>query len=202
MNTDCPHLESVSLLVDEELPCEDRAHMIEHLDACTACHQEFQDLQRLRSTLTSMAVDPSARQRVFSTLPQTKPAAWLPRNRVSVPWPIAAAILLLLAASGLGNAYLGLRSNPKEQFIQKGLQPARKRSGITSDGTAGSVETIRAPGSSSASNNVAAMPAARSFVVTLETEQQTIRFVTKTDYRPYPVPRIYVRNRFNSSEER
>ena len=202
MNTDCPHLESVSLLVDEELPDEDRAHMIEHLDACKACHQEFLDLQRLRSTLTSMAVDPSARRRVFSALPQPKPAAWLSRKRVSVPWPIAAAILLLLAASGLGNAYLGLRSKPKEQFVQKSLQTAGNNSEITAGDSAGSVQTVRAPGKGSASNNVAAMPAARSFVVTLETEQKTIRFVTQTDYRPYPVPRIYVRNRFNSSEER
>jgi anti-sigma factor RsiW len=202
MNTDCPHLESVSLLVDEELPDEDRAHMIEHLDACKACHQEFLDLQRLRSTLTSMTVDPLARQRVFSTLPQPKPAVWLSRNRISVPWPIAAAILLMLAASGLGNAYLGLRSKPKEQFIQKGLQTAGNNPEITSGGSAGSVQTTRAPGGGSASNNVAAMPAARSFVVTLETEQKTIQFVTPTDYRPYPVPRIYVRDRLNSSEER
>ena len=202
MNTDCPHLESVSLLVDGELPDKDRTHMIEHLDACKACHQEFLDLRRLRSTLTSMAVDPSARQRVFRALPQPRPAARLFRNRVSVPWPIAAAILLLLAASGLGNAYLGLRSQPREQFIQKGLPSAGNDPEIPPGGGAGNMQAMRAPGAGSASTHVSAMPAARSFVITLETEQKTLRFVTQTDYRPYPVPRIYVRNRFNSSEER
>ena len=202
MNTDCPHLESVSLLVDGELPDKDRTHMIEHLDACKACHQEFLDLRRLRSTLTSMAVDPSARQRVFSALPQRKPAAWLYRKRISVPWPIAAAILLLLAASGLCNAYLGLRSKPKEQFIQKSLQTAGNNSEVTSGDSVGSVQPTRAPGQGSASTNLATMRATRSFVVTLETEQKTIRFVTQTNYQPYPIPRIYVRNRFNSSEER
>jgi len=202
MNMDCPHRESVSLLVDGELPDKDRTHMIEHLDACKACHQEFLDLQRLRSTLTSMAVDPSARQRVFRSLPQPKPAVWLSRNRVSVPWPIAAAILLLLAASGLCNAYLGLRSKPKEQFIQKSLQTAGNHSEVTSGDSVGSVQPTRAPGQGSASTNLATMRPTKSFVVTLETEQKTIRFVTQTDYQPNPTPRIYVRNRFNSSEER
>ncbi len=202
MNLECQHLASVSLLLDDELPDADRDRLVEHLGVCETCHKEFLDLQGLRATLTGMAVDPSARQRVFLALPQPKPAAWFSRKTVSIPWPVAAAILLLLAASAAFNAYLGLRSKPKEQVAQNNIQLAGHELERDSGGIPSAPGKVQAPRSGAASNGSAAAPGANSYVVTLQTEQESIRFITKTDYRPYRVPRIYVRNRPNSSEER
>jgi hypothetical protein len=210
MNEACPQLNSLNMLFDDELPQEDRVSLIDHLRVCEICKGEFDQFQRIRTALNSMAIDPSARQRVLSSLPHATPIVLLSRRRVSVPWPVAAAILLLLAASVIGNAFLGLRSRSKEQNVQKAVQLVSNKpelfSAASGEGsrTTGA-ENLPAPlgkGETHTAGTTKERPVAKFSVITLETEHETMRFVTSTEYRPYSVPRIYIRTRIRPSDER
>jgi len=217
MNSDCPQLASVSLLIDGELADEERSSLMEHLGICDACSRELEELRRLRSALSYIGVDPSARQRISNSLLHLDPKMALARRTLSVPLPIAAAILLLLGLSVIGNSYLGLHRQSEKQGARSGIDlPERKAE--PNPGTARAKNPIEpAAGLANAKsvntdsglygnkdhgpNHTTIGSAPKPIVVTLRTGQWTVEFATKNEYRPYAIPKIYSGS-FNPSEQR
>jgi hypothetical protein len=218
MNSDCPKLVSVGSLFDGELTAEEHDSLIRHLGACATCRQEFADLNRLRATLASVVVAPSARERVLRSLPAIRPAAPFSWKRVSVPLPIAAAILLLLAISILGNAYLGFRQKGRERasregsIIMAGAPPPQSPAVVEAErptggpirpaanlpGKTAAASMVNRPATGSESPRSIANP----LVFTLISDQGIVQCVTTTEYKPYRVPKIYAGGIVDSSEKR
>ena len=217
MNSDCPQLDLVSLLIDDELTDQERTRLVEHLEDCEACARELDDMKRLRSALSRVDTDHTAKDRILRSLPPLTPRLAFVGRRVSVPLPIAAAILLLLGLSAIGNAYWGFRrpyhaqgayssvglSEPKSEPNPGAMGEKNPNEPAAGQVTAGSLKIDSGP---ARQGNKKAMPAApgptaKPFVVTLQSERWTVEFVTRTEYRPYAVPKIYIGS-INPSEQR
>jgi hypothetical protein len=218
MNSDCPQRISVSQLVDNELTEQERASLIEHIGTCTVCKAELDELNRLRSSLACLAADAAVKASMRKSLPRDGQVARFVRQKLAVPLPIAAAILLLLGISVCGNAYLGLRQTSDGQADRRhieraGLKPPAAPETVAG-GTRAAVDVSKpgpqitaakpgaAPAKSALQNAASGSPSAKSYVLALESEEGTIRFVTNTEYRLYPVPKIIVGNPINPSEAR
>jgi anti-sigma factor RsiW len=218
MNSDCPQRISVSQFVDNELTEQERVSLNEHLVTCTACKEELAELNRLRSSLACLTADPTVKVNILKSLPRDGQVARFTRQKLAVPLPIAAAILLLLGISVCGNAYLGLRQKANGQTDRKNIERAGLQSpaapGAVAGGTGAPGDVSRpgrqitavkpdiSPAKSALQTAPSGSASAKSYVLALESEEGTVRFVTNTEYRLYPVPKIIVGSRVNSSEAR
>ncbi len=218
MNSDCPQRISVSQLVDNELTEQERDSLNEHLGACPVCREELAELNRLRSSLARLPANAAAKVNILESLRCDGRVARFRRQKLAVPLPIAAAILLLLGISVCGNAYLGLRRKSDGQTDRRKIERVVQQSpaateeaaagaGATSDvgGPGRPVRTVKpdVPPVRGALKTVASRSSStKSYVLSLESEEGAVRFVTTTEYRLYPVPRIIVGSRVNSSEAR
>ena len=196
MSAECPRLILVSQYADDELAEPESSELIEHIKVCQQCSDELAAVIRVRKTLASMPVDGVARQRVFTSLAgRTQPVA---KRTISVPLPVAAALLLMLAASVLGNAYLGVWRTQRqgaspEQQSEPVTSPSPARSRASGEPLASSRESPRQPRQAT----VAAKRAPKLSTVTFECDQQVSESVIESEYRLYPEPKIYAGGVYN-----
>ena len=217
MNMECPNLASVGALIDDELPDAERAATLRHIDACAACRKELENLRDLRSIFDIVQAEPSVKPRVLAALPRRVPAPRFLRARISLPLPVAAAILIVFGLSIFGNAYLGLNQgsetrggsgsgsvevrNPQAgaSSSSPAIDQAGKEGSRPSAGAHGnSVDARRAPSRESVSLKREGGP----MVFKQESEQGTFLFVAGSDYRFSSTPKIYIGGRFEPSKER
>ena len=218
MNSDCPQASLVSQLIDDELSDGERSSLVEHVAQCEVCTREIDNLKRLRSTLSLLSADPSAKQRIRNALSSKKTRMTFAGRRLLVPLPIAATIMLMLGASVIGNAYWGFFRPVREQIVYKSVylpnrvsEPAKETAEVktTVDSAArrqatANSQSIDSGVSRKRHNGVNAPqiePGTKLFIATLQTDRYIAEFSTTTKYRLYPIPKIYSGG-LNFSEQR
>jgi hypothetical protein len=216
MNSDCPQIILVSQLIDNELSDEERSRLIDHIAQCEVCAGEIENIKKVRSSLELLEADPSTKRRIRrAVLSQPPPKAFACR-RLSVPLPIAAAIALLLGASVIGNAYFGFFRTVGEQAIHKNVvspdvvsDSAKQMISVKKDGSpeikhqamtdAKIFETSSSHKKHKKMGVTPSTSGVEPFVTTLQTDRYIAEFATTTEYRFYPLPKIYSGG-FNPSE--
>ncbi len=218
MNSECPQRISVSRFIDHELTEQERASLNEHFGTCADCRRELAELNRLRSSLACLAADVAAKAKVLKTISRDGRVNRFTRQKLAVPFPVAAAVLLLLGISVFCNAYLGLLRKPNGQVDRRNIERVELRSPVAPGAVAevaGSGGDVSSPGRLAGTVKTEALhakgavqaaapgaPSAKSYLLSLESEEGTVRFVTNTEYRLYPIPKIIVGSRVNHSEAR
>jgi hypothetical protein len=218
MNSDCPQAILVSSLFDDELSDEERSSLAEHIIQCEVCTREIDNLKRLRSTLALLGADPSAKQRIHNTLLTQTTGMTFASRRLLVPLPIAATILLMLGASVIGNAYWGLFRPVREQIVYRNIYLPRQVSDLGKE-TAAAKKTVDFAAKQQAiadlqntesgvsrkrhngANFAPMKPGVKHFIATLQTDRYIAEFSTTTEYKLYPIPKIY-NGGLNPSEQR
>ena len=125
-----------------------------------------------------------------------------------VPFPIAASILLLLGVSVICNAYFGFFRPVREQIVYKNIpapdrvsdsekksvaakeiiEPAVKQQ-TTVDSR--SIDSGSSPKKRTRVNDASVKPDSKQLVNNFQTNRYTAEFITTTEYRLYPIPKIY-----------
>lgn len=216
MKSDCPHTVLVSQFVDNELSDQERSFLDEHFAQCSDCSDELERMRKLRSTLSSaIYADPSTKQQIYDVVSSRARRRRLLSGRLSIPLPVAAALLMAFAASVIGNAYWGFFRAAHERIVYKetrlpdvvggsaGKIPANKGSGDAAD--AMNSRTVKAyqPGHS----NVRPHPGPAvprdpgAFAARIQTDRYATEFMTAVEYRLYAIPKIYAGG-VNFSEQR
>jgi hypothetical protein len=219
MNSDCPQASLVSQLIDDELSDGERSSLVEHIAQCEVCTSEIDNLKRLRSTLALLSADPSAKQRIHNALSTPKTGMTFARRRLLVPLPIAAAILFMLGASVIGNAYWGFFRPVREQIVYRNVylpsqvsDPGKETAAVKKMGDlptkqqaitgSHSIESDDAsPKRHNRVNSAPIKPGVKHFITTLQTGRYIAAFSTTTEYKFYPIPKIY-NGGLNPSEQR
>jgi hypothetical protein len=218
MNSDCPQASLVSQLIDNELSDGERASLLEHVARCEVCTREMDNLKRLRCTLALLSANPSAKQRIRNALSSKKTSMTFAGRRLAVPLPIAATIMLMLGASVIGNVYFKFFRPVREQMVYKSVylrnqvsDPAKETAAVkkTIDPAARqqvttdlqSIDYDLARKRHNRSNVAPVKPRVKPFVATLQTDRYIAEFTTTTEYRFYPIPKIYSGG-LNPSEQR
>jgi hypothetical protein len=216
MNSDCRCLSLMSQFIDDELPEEERSKLAEHIAQCETCTREIENLKKLRSTLALLGSDLSAKQRILKSLSSQKPKMAFAARSLMVPLPVAASIILLLGVSVIGNAYLGFFRPIRQQIVYKSVASPDRVSDSEKEAVAAKkiIEpAVKQPTTTDSQSidsgtfhqkhnrvNVASVRSdTKSFVATLQTDRYSAEFTTTTEYRLYPIPKIYSGG-INSSE--
>jgi hypothetical protein len=208
MNKDCPQESLMSQYVDGELSGEAHSGLVEHIAQCPECAQELEKLQKLKATLALLSSDPSAKQRVRQTLSMPKKKVAFIGRRFWVPLPVAVAILLLLSASIIGNAYYGLLRPVRERIVYKNIvvpprtPDSEKDSNELKENIDSAVRLRASAGLRRIDSNLLrkrnkkantgpGKTSKKPFIATLQTDQHIAEFATATEYQLYSVPQIY-----------
>jgi hypothetical protein len=207
MNSDCRYLSLVSQFIDDELPEEERSRLVEHIAQCETCTREIENLKKLRSALALLGSDISAKQRIRKSLPDQNPKSIFAARRLMVPFPIAASILLLLGVSVICNAYLGFFRPVREQIVYKSVAPPDRVSDTEKEAIAvkeiiepavkqttvdsRSIDSGSFPKKRTRVNDASVKPDSKQFVNNFQANRYTAEFITSTEYRLYPIPKIY-----------
>lgn len=108
-NKECRKISAkLNSFIDDELSAKERAFIEEHLNGCTACKTEYESLAALNGSLAILRNPecPESLKNRLKSIPGSKTAAikHLRLLHYLKPLPVAAAILLTIAAAGfLGN---------------------------------------------------------------------------------------------------
>jgi hypothetical protein len=212
MNSDCPQVSLASQLIDDELLDGERSRLIEHIAQCEACTREIENLKRLRSALERLSADPSAKQRIRNALSSKKNGMTFATRRLLVPLPIAATIMLMLAASVIGNAYWGFFRPVREQIVYKSVYLPNQVSESAKETADSAARQHASANSQSIDSGVSRnkhrgidaphiQPKEKLFIATFLTDRFIAEFSTTTKYKLYPIPKIYSGG-LNISEQR
>jgi hypothetical protein len=218
MNSDCPQASLVSQFVDNELSDGERSSLLEHIAQCEVCAREIDSLKKLRSTLALLSADPSAKQRIRDALLIKKASTNFAGRRLMVPLPIAAAIMLMLGASVIGNAYWQFFRPVREQIVYKSVylpnqdpdhakETAEAKKSVDSAARRQERADLKSITSGESRKRHTRVkpppiePGVKTFFTTLQTDQYIAKFSTTTEYRLYPIPKIYSGG-LNVSEQR
>jgi hypothetical protein len=208
MNADCPQAALLSQLIDDELSDGERSSLAAHISQCDVCTREMDNLKSLRSTLELLSADPLAKRRIRNALMNPKSVRSFAGKRLFVPLPIAAAIMLMLGTSVIGNVYWGFFRPVREQIVYKSITMPKGASDLVKetatvntivDSTAMQQKTADLQGMDSGifrkkHNRINAAliePEEEPFIAALQTDQYSAEFSTTTEYRLYSIPKIY-----------
>jgi hypothetical protein len=208
MNPDCPQSFLLSQFIDDELSDEERSNLLQHAAQCESCAREIDALRNLRSALSLLSTDPSAKQRIRNKLLNKNAGMTFTGRRLLVPMPIAATIALILGASVIGNIYWGFFRPVREQIVYKNMYLPNQSSDPLKNNTAmkkaidyppdrqatadlQSMDSGASPKKHTRVNAVPVEHGMKPFVATLQTDGYIAEFSTMTQYRVYQIPKIY-----------
>jgi hypothetical protein len=190
MSAECPRLMMVSQYVDDELSSSEVSDLVEHLKSCRQCSDELAALARIRATMASVPVNALARDRIFKALQRNQNEKTMIRRKISVPLPVAAAVLLALSVSIIANAYMGARRAQTPNMLPTKQSEPLKTS---------PAKQVQPHGESLASSkptekHVPANGAKQSkelTLVTFECDQVVTQFITDSKYHLNQTPTIH-----------